>query len=205
VPLALRHGSPHLRPTPPSTSPRRSSLPRPPSRANVNRSPSSAATLGKAYALAGRAEALPTVAGAVEESRSRKPENWPALILLCAGTTYLSAGRIDEAASLAREALELTRRLRARASEAHALCLTGDVASAGGAVDAEAYYHDALALADELGMRPLIAHCHLGLGKLYRRTGKREQAQEHLTTATTMYREMGMAYWLEKAEVELKD
>jgi tetratricopeptide (TPR) repeat protein len=72
-------------------------------------------------------------------------------------------------------------------------------------VDAEAYYHDALALADELGMRPLIAHCHLGLGKLYRRTGKREQAQEHLTTATTMYREMGMAYWLEKAEVELKD
>ena len=44
-------------------------------------------------------------------------------------------------------------------------------------------------------MRPLIAHCHLGLGKLYRRTGKREQAQEHLTTATTMYREMGMAYW----------
>jgi hypothetical protein len=38
----------------------------------------------------------------------------------------------------------------------------------------------------------LVAHCHLGLGKLYRRTGKREQAQEHFTTATTMYREMGM-------------
>jgi hypothetical protein len=49
-------------------------------------------------------------------------------------------------------------------------------------------------------MRPLVAHCHLGLGKLYRRTDKREQAQEHLTTATTMYREMGMTYWLEKAE-----
>jgi len=41
---------------------------------------------------------------------------------------------------------------------------------------------------------------HLGLGKFYRRTGQREQAQEHLTTATTMYREMGMTYWLEKAE-----
>jgi len=54
------------------------------------------------------------------------------------------------------------------------------------------------------GMRPLVAHCHLGLGKVYRRTGKPEQAQEHLTTATTMYREMGMSYWLEKAEVELK-
>jgi hypothetical protein len=51
-------------------------------------------------------------------------------------------------------------------------------------------------------MRPRVAHCHVGLGKLYRRTGKREQAQEHLTTATGMYREMGMTYWLEKAEAE---
>ena len=49
-------------------------------------------------------------------------------------------------------------------------------------------------------MRPLVAHCHLGLGKLYRRTGKREQAQEHLTTATTMYREMDMRFWLEQVE-----
>jgi hypothetical protein len=54
------------------------------------------------------------------------------------------------------------------------------------------------------GHRALIAHCHLGLGKLYRRTGKREQSQEHLTIATTMYREMGMTYWLEKAEAELR-
>jgi len=51
-------------------------------------------------------------------------------------------------------------------------------------------------------MRPLVAHCHLGLGKLYRRTGKREQAQEHLNTATTMYREMDMRFWLEQAEAE---
>jgi hypothetical protein len=54
-------------------------------------------------------------------------------------------------------------------------------------------------------MRPLVAHCRLGLGKLYRRVGHREQAQEHLATATTMYREMGMTYWLEQAEAELKD
>jgi hypothetical protein len=46
---------------------------------------------------------------------------------------------------------------------------------------------------------------HLGLGKLYGRTGKREQAHEHLTAATTMYREMGMTYWLEKAEAELQE
>ena len=64
---------------------------------------------------------------------------------------------------------------------------------------ADGRYRDALTLAEELRMLPLIAHCHLGLGKLYRRTGQHEQAQEHLTTATTMYREMGMTYWLEKA------
>ena len=58
-------------------------------------------------------------------------------------------------------------------------------------------------MADELGMRPLVAHCHLGLGKLYQRTDKREQAQEHLATAATMYRHMGMTYWLAEAEVEM--
>ena len=50
----------------------------------------------------------------------------------------------------------------------------------------------------------LVAHCHLGLGKLHRRTGEREQAQEHLTTATTMYREMGMTYWLGQAAAETR-
>jgi hypothetical protein len=52
-------------------------------------------------------------------------------------------------------------------------------------------------------MRLLVAHCHLGLGKLYRRTGQRQQAHEHLTAAATMDREMGMTYWLEQAQAEL--
>jgi hypothetical protein len=55
------------------------------------------------------------------------------------------------------------------------------------------------------GLHSLIAHCHLGLGQLYRRTGNREQAQEHLTTATTMYREMGMTYWLEQTEAQTRE
>ena len=54
-------------------------------------------------------------------------------------------------------------------------------------------------------MRPLVAHCHLGLGQLYRRTGKRQEAQGHLTTATTMYREMDMRFWLEQAEAEMRE
>ena len=163
-----------------------------------------AATLGAAYALAGRAdEARPLVAGAVEEFRRRQIHARPALILLCAGMTSLSARRIDEAARHAREALALSRRLGARASEAHALRLAGDVASAGDEEDSGGYYREALALATELGMRPLAAHCHLGLGTLYRRTGDDAKAKEHLTTAATMYREMDMSFWLEKADEEL--
>jgi Tetratricopeptide repeat len=92
----------------------------------------------------------------------------------------------------------------ARGSETLALEVLGEVASTSDAQSAETHYRQALGLASELGMRPLIAHCHLGLGKLNRRTGNRDQAEEHLTIATTMYREMGMPYWLEKAEAELK-
>ena len=54
-------------------------------------------------------------------------------------------------------------------------------------------------------LRPLVAHCHLGLGRLYRRTGKREQAHEHLTTAMKMYREMDMRFYLEQAEAEMRE
>ena len=61
-----------------------------------------------------------------------------------------------------------------------------------------------MALATKLGMRPLTAHCHVGLSKLYRRTGHREQAQEHLATATTIYREMDMRFWLEGEEAEMR-
>jgi uncharacterized protein HemY len=81
--------------------------------------------------------------------------------------------------------------------------LLGDIAAHPDRVDvdtAEAYYRQALTPAEALGLRPLMAHCHLGLGRLYQRTGKRQQAQEHLTTATTMYREMEMGFWLAHAE-----
>jgi hypothetical protein len=54
-------------------------------------------------------------------------------------------------------------------------------------------------------MRPLVAHCHAGLARLCRRTGNRPQADEHFATATTMYREMRMTYWLEKIQREIKE
>jgi len=116
------------------------------------------------------------------------------------GSTCLLLGRLDEARRLGDRAVESSPRQPGFA--AHALHLLGDIASHPDRLDAErgeGHYHQALALAQPRSMRPLVAHCHLGLGKLYRRTGNREQAHEHLTTSMTMYREMGMTYWLEQA------
>jgi Flp pilus assembly protein TadD len=70
-------------------------------------------------------------------------------------------------------------------------------------VQAEAYYQRALALADELGMRPLQAHCHSGLGMLYTKTGQQEQARAELSTAMEMYRTMEMTFWLPQVEAAL--
>jgi tetratricopeptide (TPR) repeat protein len=164
-----------------------------------------AATLAASYALAGRIdEAFALVKGAVEEYRRHKSHGRPGLILLCAGITYFSGGRIDEAASHAHEALQLTRRLGARGNEAHTLCLIGDIASRGGDEHAVDYHRQALVLAEPRGMRPLVAHCHLGLAKLHRRTGDRGQAQEHLTIASAMYREMNMTHWVEQVTAEMR-
>ncbi len=69
----------------------------------------------------------------------------------------------------------------------------------------EGHYREAMALAAELGMRPLVAHCHAGLAKLYRRHGTHPPADAHFASATTLYRELGMTYWLEKAEREMKE
>jgi class 3 adenylate cyclase/tetratricopeptide (TPR) repeat protein len=122
------------------------------------------------------------------------------------GRTCLLLGRLDEAEDLGMRAIESLPEHTGVA--AHSRHLLGDIATRRDPPEvetSEGQYRHALAIATELGMRPLVAHCHLGLGKLYRRTGKREQAQEHLTTATTMYREMGMTYWLEKAETEMRE
>ena len=67
----------------------------------------------------------------------------------------------------------------------------------------EAYYQQALALAEELGMRPLVAHCHRGLGTLYVTTGQREQARTALSMAIALYCDMDMTFWLPETEAAL--
>ena len=114
---------------------------------------------------------------------------------------------LDEAAHGAIRALELARAHQERGHQAYALHLLGKIAAHRGPSEiepAETHCRQAMALAEELGMRPLVAHCQLGLGQLSQRTGKREQARDHVTTATTLYREMDMRYWLEQAEAELR-
>jgi hypothetical protein len=90
-----------------------------------------------------------------------------------------------------------------RSGEAAALHLSGETSALDGSSEvAEGHYREALALAGELGMRPLAARCHHDLGRLYLRTGRRDQARDQLTTATAMYREMDMRLWLEQVDAE---
>jgi tetratricopeptide (TPR) repeat protein len=131
-----------------------------------------------------------------------------AMQLAWLGEAYLREGRLDDARERAQQAVSLAQRHQERSHEAWSLRLLGEIASHRDPPDAETaegYYREALALAGELGMRPLVAHCHFHLGKLFREIDRRDQAREHLTTATTMYREMDMRFWLDRAEVEIQE
>jgi class 3 adenylate cyclase/tetratricopeptide (TPR) repeat protein len=168
-----------------------------------------AGPLGRAYAAAGRvAEAITLLEQSVDHCAIMKVIPLQTLSLTYLSEAYLVAGRQHDAIETVRRALQLCRVHQQRLFEPDALRIEGQVLArdtTGEGQDAQQSYAGALALAGELGMRPLVAHCHLGLGKLCRNTGQREQGYDHLTTATTMYREMSMTYWLEKAEAEVRE
>jgi tetratricopeptide (TPR) repeat protein len=168
-----------------------------------------AAFLASAYARCGRpGDSPPLLEWASELALRPEFRVGQSRLLVSMGEVYLLAGRAEEAGRLAERALTRSREHRQRGDEAAALRLAGEVAARGTPPDvpeAEGRYREGLALADALGMRPLVAHCHLGLGRLYAHTDKREQARDQLSTAATMYREMGMTYWLEKAEAAMSE
>ena len=167
----------------------------------------STAGLGHAMALAGRPdEGARLIEGAIARLVERGQQVMLPGIIADLSEIRLLGGHVTEALARAEEALTVARKQNARGVEAMALRLCGEARLAQELLEAprvEADFRAALATAEALGMRPLVAHCHRGLGKLYRRMEQREQAQEHLTTATTMYREMDMTYWLEKAKAAL--
>jgi ATP/maltotriose-dependent transcriptional regulator MalT len=164
----------------------------------VNWYPLCAATLGHVRTLTGRhSEALALLEDAVRQGSARGPRFHHALRVAWLAEAHLHAGRGDEARSRAMEALDLAVAHEERGSQAWTLRLLGEIA-----VDAEAaerYYDDALGQAEALGMRPLAAHCHLGLGALFGRTGNGAKTRHHRAIAATMFREMSMGLWLETA------
>jgi tetratricopeptide (TPR) repeat protein len=123
------------------------------------------------------------------------------------GEAYVLADRPDAAMTFAEERLTISQRGGERRMEAFTLALLGDIGGRRRPLPcpgSEERYREAMTLAEALGMRPLVAHCHVGLGKLYRREGKWERAQACVHTAATMYREMGMGFWLEKAAADMR-
>jgi tetratricopeptide (TPR) repeat protein len=166
-----------------------------------------AAALGAAYALSGRiSEALPHLEQAVVHAASISMMDFQSHRLASLGEVYLLAGRVEDARGLAMRAFDLSQVHRERGWEAYALRLLGEIAVRGDPPahhQGEAYYQQAQTLAAELAMRPLQAHCHLGLGTLYTTTGQREQAHVALSAAIGLYRAMDMTFWLPQAEAAL--
>ena len=127
-------------------------------------------------------------------------------VLIELSEALLLVGRVDEAQTLAERLRELSRTHTGHGYRAHAYRLLGDVATHRGPLDiaqAEAHYGLALTLAEAMGMRPLQAHCHRGLGMLYATLGRPEQARSILSAAIDLYRAMDMTFWLPQAEAAL--
>jgi class 3 adenylate cyclase/tetratricopeptide (TPR) repeat protein len=169
--------------------------------------PTVAATLGYAYTLAGRvAEALPLLQQAAAQDTSSGISAAHARWVAYLSEAYLLTGYMDEATGLARSALAFARDLKARGNEAYALWLLGEIQAHRDPPEvgpAEVVYRQALTLAEELGMRPLLAHCHLGLGTLYAKVGRLAQARAALATAIELLHAMEMTFWLPRAEAAL--
>ena len=168
----------------------------------------SAGWLASAYAFSGRlADARALHLEGISQAASSGLTVFEPLRQTQLGETLLLSGRFNDASETAERSVAVARVQGERGHEAWALRLMGDVAVADRAPrleQAEAYYREGLVLGEELGMRPLVAHCQVGLAKCYRRRGGHQQAQEHFTIATTMYRQMGMSFWLEQAEAEIR-
>jgi class 3 adenylate cyclase/tetratricopeptide (TPR) repeat protein len=171
--------------------------------------PRMAAPLGAAYTLAGRvADAVPLLTQALAQTIATDRVDFQALCRLPLGEAQLLAGHLEEAHTLAKRALTHAREHQEWGHEAYALRLLGEIAARREPPEtalAEAHYQQALALAEELGMRPLVAHCHRGLGTLYAKIGHRAEARAALSAAAELYRAMEMTFWLPQAETALAE
>jgi tetratricopeptide (TPR) repeat protein len=166
-----------------------------------------AAGLGSACALQGRfAEGRALLEEAIREDIRTGALAHHSLRVAWLSEVCRLMGHGEEAWQHAHKALDLARQHKERANEALALHQLGTVHAHADPPDAEqaaAHYQQALALAEELEMRPLQAHCHLGLGTLYAKLGQRQQAGAELAAAIELYCAMDMTFWLPQAEAAL--
>jgi class 3 adenylate cyclase/tetratricopeptide (TPR) repeat protein len=169
--------------------------------------PVATASLGHVYARSGRlAEGMSWLQQGLTAFASAGNGLFYSLGVMQLGEAYLLANQVEDARACADCAVLLTHERGERGHEAWALRLLGELAAHPDRPDvatAEAHYGAAMALASALGMRPLAAHCHLGLGTLCAKIGRAEQARAEISTAIDLYRTMGMTFWLPQAEVAL--
>jgi tetratricopeptide (TPR) repeat protein len=171
--------------------------------------PRVSADLGAVYTLAERVDdAVPLLKQAWEQTMAPEMQGLHALCGVAFGEAQMHAGRLEKAKAIAAETLALTRAHQERGHQAYALHLLGEITmhpDSPHRQPAETYYQQALTLANELGMRPLQAHCHRSLGMLYHQTEQPEQVRTELSTAIDMYRDMEMTFWLPETEAALAE
>jgi tetratricopeptide (TPR) repeat protein len=169
--------------------------------------PEQTAALGLAYAQAGcGATGLALVEQGVEQAFAGNNPRSLAFVVAYLSEAYLLAGRLEDACQRAAQACDLARQYQQRGTHARALWLLGESTARQASPEvgpAIGHYRQALALGEELGMRPLQAHCHRGLGTLYAKIGQQEPARMALSTAIEMYRAMAMTFWLPETEAAL--
>jgi tetratricopeptide (TPR) repeat protein len=169
--------------------------------------PRIASCLAWAHVLAGRAgEAIALLEDIVERLRSLHHHYLFEEVQCRLGEAYLAAGRLADAERVLREALTRARETRARGAEAEILRLVGELEGLASAPDLEpaaAPYVAAIAIADDLGMRPLAARGRFGLAGLYRHRGRSREAAELLARAVAEFRDMGMSFWVSRVESDL--
>ena len=170
--------------------------------------PLTSACLGSAYALSGRlSQALPLLAEAVKQHAELRLMGVHSLFVAWQGEAQLLAGQTEEALESARDAVDLAVTHHERGHEAWARWLLAEIAAQperSEAKESEVAYGQAIALAEARGMRPLLARCRLGLGRLYRSLGHPDKAAENLRQASAALRALDMQLWLAESDVELQ-
>jgi tetratricopeptide (TPR) repeat protein len=162
--------------------------------------------LGRAYTLSNRAaDAIAILNEAVDTAAGMELMVDQPIRLVHLSEAYLHAGQTEQAASIAHLALQSAQDYNQRGAGAWTQWLLGEIHSGAGSLEtSEGHYGKAMAVASELGMAPLLAHCHLGIGRGHGRANKGEQAREHLAKAAGLYRSLEMPFWMREAEGALQ-